>query len=206
MAAPRHSRWLTLTWRQTRSVWRGRVVALAGAAVGGLLLDPLAQRDDLGAERALGHLDERALVVGHALAHAVQAGVVGPPLEYGERAAALEPVTGRLEQGRDVALDELVLQRERRRGHHDPVLVQQRGHEVAERLAGAGAGLDEQVLLVLHRRGDRLGHRDLAGTLLAAELLDGSTEHLAHAACSTTRAPYVAAPTPHRPRPEAVDG
>ena len=157
-----------------------RVVALAGAAVLGLLLDPLAQRDHLGAQRALGQLDQRALVVGHALAHAVQAGVVGPPLEYGEGAAALELVAGRLEQGRDVALDELVLEGERRRGHHDPVAVQQRGHEVAQRLAGAGAGLDEQVALVLHRRGDRLGHRDLAGTLLTTELLDRSGQHLAH--------------------------
>ena len=32
------------------------------------------------------------------------------------------------------------------------------GHQVAERLAGAGAGLDQQVLAGLHRRPDRLGH------------------------------------------------
>ncbi len=88
-------------------------------------------------------------------------------------AAALEQLAGRLEQGRDVALDELVLQREGRRRHDHAVAVQQRGHEVAERLAGAGAGLDEQVLLVVHRRGHGLGHRDLARPLLAAELLDG---------------------------------
>ena len=37
-----------------------------------------------------------------------------------------EPVARRLEQRRDVALDELVLQRERRGRHHDPVAVQQR--------------------------------------------------------------------------------
>ena len=92
----------------------------------------------------------------------------------------LELVAGRLEQGRDVALDELVLQGERRGGDHDPVAVQQRRDEVAQRLAGAGAGLDEQVALVLHRGGDRLGHRDLAGALLAAELLDRGGQHLAH--------------------------
>ena len=55
-------------------------------------------------------------------------------------------VAHRLHQPRDVALDELVLERERRGGDHHPLVVEQRGHQVAERLAGAGAGLDEQVL------------------------------------------------------------
>ena len=48
-------------------------------------------------------------------------------------------------------------------------LVEQARHEVAERLAGAGAGLHEQVAARLHRVGDGLGHRHLALALLTAE-------------------------------------
>ena len=80
---------------------------------------------------------------------------------------------------RDVALDQLVLEREGRRGDDHPAVVEQRGHEVPERLAGAGAGLDEQVLALAHRGRDRLGHRHLAGPLLAAERVDGHGEHVA---------------------------
>ncbi|CAM5506117.1 hypothetical protein SCYAM73S_04207 [Streptomyces cyaneofuscatus] len=40
-----------------------------------------------------------------------------------------------------------------------------RGHQVAEGLARAGAGLDEQVELVVDRLGDGLGHGGLAGAL-----------------------------------------
>ena len=60
-------------------------------------------------------------------------------------------------------------------------LLQQRRDEVAERLAGAGAGLDEQVATLGHRRGDGLGHRDLAGSLLATELVHRGLEDLTNA-------------------------
>ena len=115
---------------------------------------------------------------GHSLAHAVQAGVVGAALEHGVRRPLTELLARGVEQGRDVPLHQLVLQRQRRRGHHDPVVVQQRGHEVAERLAGAGARLDEQVAPPLHGLGDGLRHRDLARALLPAELAHRCVENL----------------------------
>ncbi len=86
---------------------------------------------------------------------------------------------GGLEQGRDVALDELVLQGEGGGGDDDATVVQQGRDEVAQGLAGARAGLDEQVLGGPHGPGDRLGHLDLAGALLAPQRLDGAGQHLA---------------------------
>ena len=154
----------------------GRVVALAGAALLRLLLDPVAKAEHLGAQGALGEVDERALVVRDALAHAVQAGVVGAALEHGVRRPLTELLARGVEQRRDVPLHQLVLQGERRRGHHHAVVVQQRRHEVAERLAGAGACLDEQVTTALHGLGDGLRHRHLAGPLLAAELAHRGVE------------------------------
>ena len=126
-------------------------------------------------------VDQGALVVGHALADPVQAGVVGPALEHGVRRLPVQHVVRGLEQGRDVALDELVLQGQGGRRDDHPPVVEQRGDEVAEGLAGAGAGLDEQVLAGGHRLGHRLGHLDLAGPLLAAEGLHGRGEHFTYA-------------------------
>ena len=180
LAAPRQSRWPTLTCRHSRSVCAGRVVALAAAALLGLLLGPGPQLEDLLAQRARRHLDQRALVVGHALADPVQAGVVGAALEHGVRRVDL--VADRLDQPRDVALDQLVLERERRGRDHDPLVVQQARHQVGQRLAGAGAGLHQQVLAVVHRPGDGLGHGDLAVALGAAERGHRGREHLAHGA------------------------
>ena len=132
-----------------------RVVALAGAAGLGLALGPGPEVEDLLGHRPLRHLDQRALVVGHALADAVEADVVGPALQHGVGRVDLVLERARfdgLDQPRDVALDQLVLQREGRRRDDHPAVVEQRGHEVAERLAGAGAGLDEEVLALAHRR------------------------------------------------------
>ena len=159
----------------TVGVPRG-AVALAAAAALGLLLGPLPQLEHLLAQSTRGHVDERALVVGDALADPVQAGVVGAALEYG--VARVDAVTDRLDQARDVALDQLVLQGQRGRRDHDPPVVQQARDEVAQRLAGAGAGLDEEVLAGSTSRRYRLGHRHLAGPLLAAEGLHRRREHL----------------------------
>ena len=159
-----------------------RVVALAGAVVLGLLLGPGAELEHLAGHRADRHVDQGPLVVGDALADAVQAGIVGAALQHGVRrvdavGALAQPVDGR-DQPRDVALDELVLQRQGGGGDHDAALVEQRGHEVAQRLARAGAGLDEQVLARLHRRRDRLGHLDLARPFLAADPVDRRSQHV----------------------------
>ena len=112
----------------------------------------------------------------------MEAGVVGPPLEHGVVRLHVLVVLDRLDQPRDVALDQLVLEGEGRGGHHDPVLVEQRRHEVGQRLSGAGAGLDEQVLLVSKGAGHRLGHLDLAGPLLTAQRGNRLREDLADTA------------------------
>ena len=155
-------------------------VALAAAAVLGLLLGPRPQLEDLLAQRALGHLHEHALVVGRALAHPVQAGVVGAALEHGVRRVHAGVVLERRDQARQVALDQLVLERERRGGDHDPLVVEQARHQVGQRLAGAGAGLHQQVLAVDHRVGHGLRHLDLAGALLAAELAHRGGQRAGH--------------------------
>ena len=157
----------------------GRGVALAGAALLGLLLDPLAQLQHLGAHRALGDVDQRALVVGHALADPVQAGVVGAALEHGVRRLLLEhrPAAASSRRGMSRSTSWCCSARVAV-ATTTRSLVQQRRHEVAQRLAGAGAGLDEQVLAGRHRAVDGLGHLDLAGALLPAERLDRGGEDL----------------------------
>ena len=84
----------------------------------------------------------------------------------------------RVDGARQVALDELALQGEGRGGDDDALAVGERGHQVAERLAGAGTGLDEQVGAVVHRLGDGFGHGDLAGALRAADRGDGGVEEV----------------------------
>jgi hypothetical protein len=72
-----------------------------------------------------------------------------------------------------------VLEGEGRRRDHDPIVTQQARHEVGQRLAGARAGLDEQVLTRGHRIRDGLGHLDLARPFLTAQRRDGGREHVA---------------------------
>ncbi|GAA1758203.1 hypothetical protein GCM10009810_17230 [Nostocoides vanveenii] len=54
--------------------------------------------------------------------------------------------------------------------------VQDRGDEVAEGLAGARAGLDQQVLLLLDGVENGLGHLGLAGTLDTTQFRDCGLE------------------------------
>ena len=124
-----------------------RVVALAAALGLGLLLGPLAQREHLVADRPLGQVDQRALVVGHALADPVQAGVVGAALEHGVRRVDARDArsTASTSAGRSRSTSwccsaRVAVATTTRSS------VQQRRDEVGQRLAGAGAGLDEQVL------------------------------------------------------------
>ena len=84
----------------------------------------------------------------------------------------------RLDGARQVALDQLALEREGRGGDDDALAVRERGHQVAEGLAGAGAGLDQQVGAVVHGACDGLGHGDLAGALRAADGGDGGMEEI----------------------------
>ena len=160
----------------------GRVVALAGAATLGLLLGPRPQLEDLLGHRPCRYVDEGALVVGDAGPDAVEAGVVGATLEDGVGGVEALDALDRLDEPREVALDELVLERERRGGDHDALVVEHRGDEVAQRLAGAGAGLDEQVAALRHRLGDLVGHLDLAVASLPTEGLDRRGQHLTYGA------------------------
>ena len=86
----------------------------------------------------------------------------------------------RLGQARQVAVDELPLQGDRRgRHHHRGVLgdrVPHRGDEVGQRLAGSGASLDRQVLAGLDRVVHCLGHRDLPGALGPRDARDRGAE------------------------------
>ncbi|MEJ7603934.1 MAG: hypothetical protein WKG01_39000 [Kofleriaceae bacterium] len=60
---------------------------------------------------------------------------------------------------------DLILQRARAGRHDHPLARLQRRHEVRERLAGAGPGLDDQRVRVVERAGDRAGHLALLGTI-----------------------------------------
>src|SRR5690606_23031618 len=86
----------------------------------------------------------------------------------------------RVDEPRQVPLDELPLERDGRRGDHDgpPGLrrVPDRGDQVGERLAGAGARLHGEVLRIAHRLPDGLGHLDLTGALHPAEAAHGDGE------------------------------
>ena len=66
-----------------------------------------------------------------------------------------------LEEG-NVLEEELLLQVLGAGGDHDALAGKQRGHQVGERLAGARAGLDDQVALIGERRFHGLGHLHLA--------------------------------------------
>ncbi len=85
------------------------------------------------------------------------ADVIGAALEQRDRDRQAQ----RIADHRHVALVELVLQRLRAGRDDHLAAVEQRGHEVRERLAGAGTGLGDQATARRDRLGDRLGHRQL---------------------------------------------
>ncbi|GAA3163101.1 hypothetical protein GCM10010451_08890 [Streptomyces virens] len=82
----------------------------------------------------------------------------------------------RVDRARKVTLHELALERKSGRGHDDSFPVRERGHQVAQRLSGAGTGLDQQMGSVVDRLGDGFDHGHLAGTLRAADGSDGSVQ------------------------------
>ncbi|GAA3215994.1 hypothetical protein GCM10020256_17930 [Streptomyces thermocoprophilus] len=156
----------------------GEVVAVAGLR----LVRPVPQPQQVLAQLAGGRggleLVEQALllVLRHALVQAVQAQVVGPALEHRELRPPAQQGVQRVHRAREVTLHELALQCQRGGRDDDPLAVCERRHEVAERLSGAGAGLDEQVGAVVDGLGDGLGHGHLAGALRAADGADGGME------------------------------
>ncbi|CAM5391554.1 hypothetical protein SVIOM74S_09604 [Streptomyces violarus] len=107
---------------------------------------------------------------------AVQARVVRPALEHRELRAAAQQGVQRLDRSRQVALHQLALERQGG-GRDDHTLpVRERGHQIAQRLAGAGAGLDQQVGAVVDRLRDGFGHGHLTGALRTADGSDGSMQ------------------------------
>ncbi len=106
----------------------------------------------------------------------VQTQVVRPALEHRELRAAAQQRVQRVDGPRKIALHELPLERQGGGRHDDPLPVGERGHEVAERLSGAGARLDQQVGAVVDGTRDGFGHGRLAGALRAADSSDGSMQ------------------------------
>ena len=174
--APRHSCGVTDRLRQARSSGAGtQLVAVAG--LGGL--GPLADPHDVASGLRRGRRrEERVLVVRLLLAgvQPVQAQVVAAALEHRERRTPPEQRLERVDQPRQVAVDQLALQGDGGRGDDRAVVVRQHRHQVGQRLAGAGAGLHQQVLAGLEGVGDRLGHLLLALARRPADRGDGGVE------------------------------
>ncbi|GAA3080138.1 hypothetical protein GCM10020254_25590 [Streptomyces goshikiensis] len=138
------------------------------------------------------------LVLRGSLVQPVEAQVVGAALEHGELRAAAQLRVQRLHRARQVALDELPLQGQRR-GRHDHALAVREGrHQIAEGLAGAGAGLDQPVGVVVDRFAHGFGHGYLAGPLRAADGGDGGVQQVGEGGLRHSTANPKG---PHRQRP-----
>ncbi len=105
---------------------------------------------------------EGALVLVLLAGHLAFADVVVAALEQRERRPAAQDRRDGVHQARQVDGDELVLERQRRRRDHDGLARRERRAQVRQGLAGAGAGLDEQVAAGADGLGHRLGHAALA--------------------------------------------
>ena len=163
---------------------RHQLVAVTGLGLAG----PRPQPHDLLPEPRrlavdVAHGEQRALVVvREATLELVGAHVVAPALDERVGGAAAEHGFEGVREPRHVAVDDLRLERER--GRRDdgraPALdrVLHRGHEVGERLAGARAGLDQQVLAGGDGVGDGVRHLHLTGALGAADARDRCVEEV----------------------------
>ncbi|CAM5430839.1 hypothetical protein STANM309S_04947 [Streptomyces tanashiensis] len=76
--------------------------------------------------------------------------------------------------------------------------MRQRGHQVAQRLTGAGAGLDQQFRAAVDRLLDGFGHGHLTGALRTADGGDGSMQELGSEGFVIARPPYGPEPLPFR--------
>lgn len=159
---------------------RCQVVTVAGLR----LVRPVAQTQEVLAQlarrrRRLELVEEPFLLVLRGpLVEPVQTEVVRPALQHRELGPPAQQRMQGLDRAREVPLHELALEGQRRRGHHDPLAVGQRRHQVAEGLARAGTGLDEEMGVVVDGLGDGLGHGDLAGPFRTADGGDGGVEEL----------------------------
>ncbi|MNC86344.1 hypothetical protein D3C83_19970 [compost metagenome] len=87
----------------------------------------------------------------------VVADVIGAPLEERDRNRDFE----RIPDGRNIAVEELVLQRFRSGGEDDLAARHERRHEIGESLAGAGARLRHQHLITRYGLCHRTRHFEL---------------------------------------------
>ena len=129
--------------------------AVAGG--GGLL--PVA--DDLEIGHLLQPLEHRLLL---GVVDFLAAGVVVAALHVADAHLAAEVLL----QERDVLVNKLLLEILGGGGNHDALAGNERRDQVSQRLAGAGAGLDDEMALVGERGLHRLGHLELAGAELVA--------------------------------------
>ena len=122
---------------------------------------------------------------------AVEADVVGAALEQRRARARGE----RLAHRRQVAVEQLVLQRLGAGRDDDLAAGEQRRHQVGEGLAGAGAGLGDQHAVALDRLVDRLRHLELLRAQLEARHRAASGPSAANAR-SSAGLQFAAAPRP----------
>src|SRR3984893_6525126 len=88
------------------------------------------------------------------------ADVVAAALEQRDRHRHLQ----RIADERQIALEELILQRLGAGGDDHLATGEERGHEVSESLAGSGARFGEQLAARFDGERDGLGHRELLRT------------------------------------------
>ena len=168
-----------------------QIVAVAGGGLGG----PLAQSDDLlpdaatvglphparGCRRAGGEKSV-SVIVGVAAGQPVTAQIVLPTFEQSHGGPHAGDGLDGVGRHRRILGHHLPLKGERRGGDHGPFLggrrVEHDGHEVAQRLAGSGAGLHQQVRTSVERRLHSVRHLGLPRSKAPAEPADRLGERL----------------------------
>jgi hypothetical protein len=113
-------------------------------------------------------VEQAVLLLGLATVQFGQTQVMVASLEDGEGRAPAQRRLHRVGQLRQIVVDQLVLQGQGGGRDHDRTLDQQGRHEVGQRLAGPGAGLHQQVLVLGHGIRDGGRHRLLARAFRAA--------------------------------------
>ena len=99
--------------------------------------------------------------VGHLL-EALQTHVIAAALEHGEVELDIEV----LGQKRQVLVGQLILQCLRSRSYYNPLAARDGRNEICQRLTGAGACLDDEMLTVGDGVGHQAGHLDLTRPIL----------------------------------------
>jgi hypothetical protein len=173
------------TLLEVRALHARAVVRLGGDFVPHLGARRRRQVGQRAVTRALGPGDERLHLARHAVIEQLRraarglleprhADVVAPPFE--QREANLL-IAQRLRQKGEILADELFLEVDRVGGHDGALTIRrrpaQRGHQVAERFADAGAGFQQADAAVVVESRDRRRHVALARTVLVTAMLAG---------------------------------